>query len=58
MFARGKVDLPGISLPEGIKSARISYGNKSILTLWNDSENEITVLGKILAPQEVDVIEV
>ena len=58
VFARGKVDLPGISLPEGIKSARISYGNKSILTLWNDSENEITVLGKTLKPQEVDVIEV
>lgn len=44
-FVDGKFDLPSIDLPRGIWAAEFSLGERSILTVWNDTAEDLSLDG-------------
>ena len=56
-FKEGKFNIPSVSLPSNIKAAEYQYGDKCIMTVWNDSDDAAEVCGKTIPPQGIDIIE-
>ena len=56
-FKEGTFNLPSVSLPSNIKAAEYQYGDKRIMTVWNDSDDAVEVCGKTIPSQGIDIIE-
>ena len=56
-FKEGKFNIPSVSLPSNIKAAEYQYGDKCIMTVWNDSDDAAEVCGKTIPPQGIVIIE-
>jgi hypothetical protein len=56
-FKEGKFNLPSVPLPPKVKAAEYQYRDKRIMTVWNDSDNEAEVCGKMIPSQGIDIIE-
>jgi hypothetical protein len=56
-FTDGKFDLPDMKLPAGVRAAKYTLGDKSILTLWNDTDTAVTVNGTEVNPRDIKIIE-
>jgi len=56
-FTDGKFDLPDQTFPAGVWAAKYTLGDKSILTLWNDTDTAVTVNGVSVNKGEIKIIE-
>ena len=56
-FKEGTFNIPSVSLPSYVKAAEYQYGDKRIMTVWNDSDDITEVCGKTIPPQGIDIIE-
>ncbi len=51
-FIDGKYNLPSIELPSGVTGAEYTLGDRRILTVWNNTENDFTLEGYPTVPAD------
>ncbi len=56
-FTEGAYDMLPDGLPDTVRGAQYTRGDRRILALWNDGADAVTVLGTSIAPGKAAVIE-
>ena len=56
-FTAGQINIPDVALPDNVHAAEFVLNNKKIMTVWNNSDNCVSVMGREVPIQKVDVIE-
>ncbi|MDD6735969.1 MAG: DUF6259 domain-containing protein [Clostridiales bacterium] len=56
-FTEGALNMPSVSIPEGVKAAEYRLNGKCIMTVWNDSDEAVEMFGKTIPSDSVDILE-